>query len=77
MRIEINEYIVADKNICHGKPTFKGTRIMVWQVLDLLQTGLTIDEIIKDYFPQLTKEAILSAIGYASKLIEGESYASF
>lgn len=77
MRIKINEYIVADSNICHGKPTFKGTRIMVWQVLDLLQAGLTIDEIRKDYFPQITKEAILSAIGYASKLVEGESYVSF
>lgn len=77
MRIEINEYIIADKNICHGKPTFKGTRIMVWQVLDLLQAGLTPQEIIKDYFPQITKEAILSAIGYASKLVEGEGYASF
>jgi len=77
MRIEINEYIVADTEICHGKPTFKGTRIMVWQVLDLLQAGLIPEEIIKDYFPQLTKEAILSAIGYASKLVEGESYTSF
>ena len=77
MKIEINEYIVVDSNICHGKPTFKGTRIMVWQVLDLLQAGVTIDEIRKDYYPQLTKEAILSAIGYASKLIEGDSYTSF
>lgn len=77
MIIEINEHIVADSNICHGKPTFKGTRIMVWQVLDLLQAGLTIDEIRKDYFPQLNREAILSAIGYASKLVEGEGYASF
>jgi uncharacterized protein (DUF433 family) len=44
MRIEVNEYIVADTEICHGKPTFKGTRIMVWQVLDLLETGLNAEE---------------------------------
>jgi competence protein ComGC len=30
---------VADPEICHGKPTFKGTRIMVWQVLDDVADG--------------------------------------
>jgi hypothetical protein len=30
---------VADPAICHGKPTFKGTRIMVWQVLDDVADG--------------------------------------
>ncbi len=38
-RIELGQYIVADRNICHGKPTFKGTRIMVWQVLEDVATG--------------------------------------
>lgn len=32
-RVELGQYTVADPEICHGKPTFKGTRIMVWQVL--------------------------------------------
>ena len=35
-RLELGEHIVADPLICHGKPTFKGTRIMVWQILDEL-----------------------------------------
>jgi uncharacterized protein (DUF433 family) len=38
-RVELGEYIVADPLICHGKPTFKGTRIMVWQVLDDVAEG--------------------------------------
>jgi hypothetical protein len=38
-RIELGQYIVADPEICHGKPTFKGTRIMVWQVLDDVADG--------------------------------------
>lgn len=38
-RIELGRYIVADPDICHGKPTFKGTRIMVWQVLEDAATG--------------------------------------
>ena len=38
-RVELGRHIVADPAICHGKPTFKGTRIMVWQVLDELAHG--------------------------------------
>jgi hypothetical protein len=38
-RVELGQYIVADPEICHGKPTFKGTRIMVWQVLDDVAEG--------------------------------------
>jgi uncharacterized protein (DUF433 family) len=38
-RVELGRYIVADPEICHGKPTFKGTRIMVWQVLDDVAEG--------------------------------------
>jgi len=77
MRIEINDYIIADSEICGGKPIFKGTRIMVWQVLELLGAGINVDEIIKDYFPQLSQEAILSVLNYASKLIEEEKYVLF
>ena len=42
-RIELGEYIVADPEVCHGKPTFKGTRIMVWQVLDDVAEGRSWD----------------------------------
>src|SRR5437016_3929820 len=38
-RLELGEYIVADPEICHGKPTFKGTRIMAWQVLEDVAEG--------------------------------------
>jgi hypothetical protein len=42
-RVELGRYIVADPEICHGKPTFKGTRIMVWQVLDDVADGRSWD----------------------------------
>ena len=42
-RVELGQYIVADPEICHGKPTFKGTRIMVWQVLDDVADGRSWD----------------------------------
>ncbi len=74
MRIDINEFIVSDSEICGGTPTFKGTRIMVWQVMELLGAGITIEEILQDYFPQITKPAILSVMTYASKLIGEEKH---
>lgn len=42
-RVELGRYIVADPQICHGKPTFKGTRIMVWQVLEDVADGRSWD----------------------------------
>ena len=38
-RVALGKYIVADPEVCHGKPTFKGTRIMVWQVFEHLALG--------------------------------------
>lgn len=66
-RVIINKYIVADPEICHGKPTFKGTRIMVWQILEMLEHGDTTKEIIEG-FPSLTPQHIKAALNYASSL---------
>ena len=71
-KVTINKYIVADPAICHGKPTFEGTRIMVWQVLDLLAMRQAEEEILKA-FPALTKQHVQAALDYASSLTK-ESY---
>lgn len=42
--------IVVDPNICHGKPTIKGTRIMVANILSLLAGGYSLAQIL-DYYP--------------------------
>lgn len=66
-RVVINKYIVADPQICHGKPTFKGTRVMVWQILEMLAAGQTTKEILED-FPRLNPQHIKAALEYASSL---------
>ena len=71
MRVEINNYIVADSEICHGKPTFKGTRVMVWQVLEMLEGGALSEEIF-DAFPSLNKEHVRAALHYAADLTRGK-----
>ena len=67
-RIEINKYIVADPEICHGKPTFRGTRIMVWQILEMLAAGMSIEEIINAFPTRLTRAQIKAALEYASSI---------
>ena len=49
-RVELGKYIVADPEVCHGKPTFKGTRVMVWQVFEHLALGEPLENFPK-YFP--------------------------
>ena len=64
-RLDLGEYIVADPAICHGKPTFKGTRIMVWQVLDALARGESLDEIVKAWAGRVSKEAVAETVRLA------------
>jgi len=65
MKIEIDKNIIIDPEICHGKPTFKGTRIMVWQVLEMMDAGANVKEI-TEAFPSLTPKAIKAALHYAN-----------
>ncbi|MBI3190830.1 DUF433 domain-containing protein [archaeon] len=71
MRIEVSDYIVIDSDICHGKPTFKDTRIMVWQILELLETR-SMKEVL-DSFPSLKKEHIRAALSYAANITSGNN----
>ena len=66
-RIVINDYIVADPRICHGKLTFTGTRIMVWQALEMLAAGNTVGDVHRA-FPSLRAEHVRAALDYASSL---------
>ncbi len=76
MRVEISKHIVADTEICHGQPTFKGTRIMVSDIVELIAAGETPERLIKEY-PRLTEVMIKEALEYAAKVISGERYAEF
>lgn len=44
----LGRYIVADPKICHGKPTFRGTRIMVWQILEMVAEGMAWESIVEE-----------------------------
>lgn len=61
--------IIIDEKIRHGKPTIKGTRITVDEVLEMLESGMTYEEIEKEY--NITKEQILAVIRYTASIISG------
>lgn len=63
----IGRYIVTDPEICHGKPTFRGTRIMVWQVLEQVAGGMAWETIEEEWHGKVTKQAIAEAIRLASQ----------
>jgi uncharacterized protein (DUF433 family) len=66
----LGRYIVADPEICHGKPTFLGTRIMVAQVLKQLARGMPWDAIIAEWRGAITKDAIAEAVALAQRAFE-------
>jgi uncharacterized protein (DUF433 family) len=50
--------IAVNSQIHFGKPCIVGTRITVQSVLELLNEGLSFEEIIRDYYPDLQIEDI-------------------
>jgi len=58
----IGRYIVSDPEICHGKLTFKGTRVFVEDVLDMVAEGLSWSYIEEQWNGSITKDAIKEAV---------------
>ena len=61
--------ITIDPNICHGKPCIRGLRYPVETMLELLSSGMSIDEILADY-EDLERDDILAVLAYAARLAQ-------
>ncbi|OGL48812.1 MAG: hypothetical protein A3C43_00665 [Candidatus Schekmanbacteria bacterium RIFCSPHIGHO2_02_FULL_38_11] len=68
----MNNRIIIDPDIQHGKPVIKGTRIPVTRIIGELAGGMTKEEIMLEY--EVTEEDIRAALTYASELIENEEF---
>lgn len=66
------ERITIDLEICHGKPCIRGMRWPVEVIMDMLGSGMTINEILEDH-PELEKEDILAALNFAKLYLSGRS----
>ncbi|MHB8483988.1 MAG: DUF433 domain-containing protein [Nitrospiria bacterium] len=67
--IQIFPRIARDKNIMHGQPVIKGTRIPVLLIFDYLADGYLIKDLLK-LFPHLTPKDINEALRYGSKVLQ-------
>ena len=76
-RIELGRHIVADPKICGGQPTFKGTRIMVWIVLEQLERGMTWSEVMGEWDGKVTEESIAESIAIAELVVKHEPFRGF
>ena len=76
-RIELGRHIVADPEICGGQPTFKGTRIMVWIVLEQLEDGMTWTQITREWDGKVREEAIAEAIAIADLVVKHKAFKGF
>ncbi|HIK30112.1 MAG TPA: DUF433 domain-containing protein [Oscillatoriales cyanobacterium M59_W2019_021] len=59
--------ITLDPEICHGKPCIRGLRYPVEVILELLSSGMSIEEILEDY-DDLEREDILATLLFATRL---------
>ena len=66
----MNDRVVLDPSIHHGKPVIKGTRVPVATVIGSLAGGMSKQEVAREYDLQVTD--FVAALAYAAELIEGE-----
>jgi len=66
------ERIEVNPQVHFGKPCVAGTRISVVNVLELVGQGLTFEEIIRDYYPDLKADDIRACIRYAIEVLGAE-----
>jgi len=71
----LDERIVIDPEIRHGKPVIKGTRVPVDVILGSLAGGMEIMEIAVEY--DLEREDVLAALGYAAKIVAEEEIGAY
>ena len=68
MKTELaGRYIVSDPKICHGQPTFRGTRILVADVLEQVASGVAWESIVAEWRGSINEDAIAEAVRAASE----------
>ena len=69
MNQELINRITFNPDICHGKPTIRGMRYPVENMLELIASEMTFEELLADY-PDLEKEDFLACREYAKRMTQ-------
>lgn len=64
---QLGRHIVTEPKVCHGQPTFRGTRILMADVLDQIADGVAWETIIEKWHGSLTAEAIAEVVNLAGR----------
>jgi len=67
--IELYPGVITDSGILGGKPVVKGTLVPVSLVLGQLAGGMSVEEVMYEYYLDLA--GIRAALGYAAQRLEG------
>ena len=65
----MGRYIVTNPRVCHGKPTFRGTRVLVSDVLEQVANGVAWETIVEEWNRSVSKDAIREAVQLASQAL--------
>lgn len=61
----LGDRITIHPDICHGAPTIRGLRYPVEMIVELLASGMAVDDILADY-PDLQREDITAVVEYSA-----------
>ncbi len=65
----VGRFIVTDPAICHGEPVFRGTRILVADVLEQVASGMAWEAIVEEWRGAVRPEAISEAVRLAREAL--------
>ena len=69
----IGRYVISDPAICHGQPTFRGTRILVADVMEQVAGGIAWETIVEEWRGSVSTDAIAEAVRLASQAFRDHS----
>ena len=69
----IGRYAIADPAICHGQPTFRGTRILVADVMEQVAGGIAWETIVEEWRGSVSADSIAEAVRLASQAFRDHS----
>jgi uncharacterized protein (DUF433 family) len=64
--------ITTEASVCHGRPVIRGLRYPVQMLLELLASGMSIEEVLADY-PDLERDDLLAALEFAALAAGGQA----
>ena len=70
----MGRYIVSDPKICHGQPTFRGTRILVADVLEQVASGMAWESIVAEWRGCINEGAITEAVRAAKETFQEHAH---